>query len=161
MYKVNNDKGLLQWTTYISPFSWLSWICIVIVVIGSTMLYSFIVRFRLKSSKSNRNSSHWTSGIHAFLAQGQPQEPVESSPRIAFLVLFGTGILLWFHYSATLTSFLAAEVEKVPFATMNEMLYQTNYKLVTKSGFFVGLVIEHLKVNIHLRFDIINNDINS
>ncbi len=145
MYKVNNDKGFLQWSTYVSPFLWPSWICSIIAVIGSTLLYSKIVGKGVESSVSKRNSSPWTTGIHAFLAQGQPQEPVQTSSRTAFLVLFVTGILLWYHYSATLTSFLAADVEKVPFATLDEMLYQTKYKIAAKGGFFVNMVVDLYK----------------
>ncbi len=145
MYKVKGDRNMLKWATFVLPLRWPSWICSGFVVIASTMFYSIVAGFALEQ-ETKKSSSHWITGLHAFFGQGQPQEPDRFSPRIAFFVLFATGMLLWYHYSATLTSFLAADIEKIPFTTLDEMLINTNYKIVAKTDYFVELLIEFFKV---------------
>ncbi len=104
----------------------------------ATILFASMVR------KDPGPSNCWITGLHAILAQGQPHEPDPFSSRIVFLVMFAQGAMVWYHYSATLTSFLAANVEKIPFNNLEDMLYRTNYRIVAREGF--NLEADYLKV---------------
>ncbi len=54
--------------------------------------------------------------------------------RFVFLGVFLIGLLVSASYSAALTSFLAVKIHKPPFRNMKEMLYDTNYNIVTVAG---------------------------
>ncbi len=83
-------------------------------------------------------------GIHGFLMQGCPEEPSPVSSRILFIIVFISSWLVWNAYNATLTSFLSVKVEKLPFQSFEEMVSNTDYKIVTADSI---AVLDAFKVN--------------
>ncbi len=124
LYKEDDGSdNLVHWNVYLSPLKWPSWLVSMIFVIGSTLVHVF-----------TSEDSRWIEGLHSFLVQGCPSQPVNVSSRITFLVMFVCGMLVWLHHSAALTSFLAAKLQKPPFLTLEEMLSRTNFKVVTEKS---------------------------
>ncbi len=133
MYKAQNEKGdVVDWKTYAEPFHWLSWTGLIILVLLSLMTFALTVW--INPQKQCPNNSSILTGFQVFLRQGAPEEPSTNSSRLGFLVILITGTLTWCSYSATLTSYLATKNDKIPFTSLEEMLYQTDYKLVTTDG---------------------------
>ncbi len=133
MYKVESeDNESFAWTIYLSPFQRISWLSIMVVILVCAVLFAAAIKIAPVGSKSFEFGLEMI--LHAFLEQGSPRVPRSLSARGTFWVMFVTGMLLWFAYSATLTSFLAAKHEKPPFSTLEEMLQATNYKIVTTQG---------------------------
>ncbi len=76
--------------------------------------------------------------------QGCPEEPSPVSSRILFIIVFISSWLVWNAYNATLTSFLSVKVEKLPFQSFEEMVSNTDYKIVTADSI---AVLDAFKVN--------------
>ena len=61
---------------------------------------------------------------------GASNEPVRNSTRIAFLVVIILSMVLYNSYAAFLTSFLAVKKVELPFKSLEEMYYNTDFKVI-------------------------------
>ena len=131
MYYKDKDRGM-DWFAYLKPFGGYTWLCVILTTAFSGVTYIFAERVRNRS-EFKLSSSLWTV-VHGMFCQGSPDEPTSLSSRIVFLVVFGIGFLAWSAYSATLTSILAIKLNPPPFTSLESMLYQTRYNIVTVYG---------------------------
>ena len=84
--------------------------------------------------------------FHGIFNQGWDL-PERNSTRTAFCATFSLGLLTWSCFSAVLTSVLAdAQNKKPPFASLDEMLYDTSFSIVTVSD---SAFMETFKVELY------------
>ncbi len=140
--------------TYLSPFSWPTWVLVTIMVFTAT--------FALQAAYSNKTTkptepqiltcfrticqqglSFYSMGIifaqndfnHIMLCfSGSPDDPTPISVRIAFITIFLASLVVFASYGAILTSFLAVSKPKLPFHNLEEMFHSTDYQLTTRGG---------------------------
>ena len=70
----------------------------------------------------------------SFHTAGSPVEPQIASTRIAFVTIFFFNLVFFTFYSASLTSFLAIHKPLMPFENLEDLVANSNYKLVTLTG---------------------------
>ena len=120
-----NSADSVDWSTYTSPFHVLIWISILIAIILFCLIFMLLNR--------RDQISSWIT-LHAMLCQGYPHDPGGGSSQLVFLMTFVFGLLIMFHYSAVLMSFLAIQKEQVPFTNFDAMLSSTNFRVILRPG---------------------------
>ncbi len=69
------------------------------------------------------------------------------SSRIAFLTIFGSALVIYASYGASLTSFLAISKVSLPFDSLSNLYYKTSFKMGSIPGTMFEDIFMVLKSN--------------
>ena len=78
---------------------------------------------------------------------GTNYDPQWTSTKIIFIVIFGTGLVVYTAYSASLTSALAVIKIKYPFKDLQTFYDQTNYKIGSVQNTAMDELFQVLKLS--------------
>ena len=119
----------LAWSTFISPFHWIVWLCLLISSIGiSTLIYLFHNFSKsLKEMHYIEALSIVSLSIFGLCIRDANDTNSKTSERLMLLVVFISGSLFYYTYCGFLTSSLAVPNEKLPFDSPEGIL-NTNYR---------------------------------
>ncbi|XP_070526456.1 probable glutamate receptor [Cardiocondyla obscurior] len=122
------QTAYVQWTLYLKTFSYGIWISLMMIIITTSILLTFMKAkgyFSLRLLFDNYISV-W--GIYC--QQGLPEFPKESPIRLVFLSLYISSIIILAVYSASLISYLALSTPRLPFSTLEGYVKDGTYKFI-------------------------------
>ena len=127
----------INWLTFILPFSGNLWLGL--LVLFFTLAAFLAASYQLGPEKKLNPKSFLPGSTMvvvwgSWTAQGSWLDPKCISSRIAFLVSFLCGVLVFTAYSAELISFLSVTKATLPFSSMQELLDRKEYSVGTKRG---------------------------
>ncbi len=137
-YRKASSSGGSQdfnWFTYTGPFMPRVWV-LIITTLATCFLILFLSTNFGPASPYKGVSFSSVVIIHSSFNQGIPEEPKKMSGRVIFIAVFLSMTVIWCSYSAVLTSYLTATIERPPFTSLEDMLHRTNYRIITKGGGF-------------------------
>ena len=157
LYYKRGSEGL-DWWTYMASFAKGTWIAALVTMLACGLVNMImtltITTFSMptKNAKFSEFSFSFLLMFNGTLCQGTPYDPDRICRRIVFVSLFLYGVVLFSAYSATLTSILATKVRHAPFNNLDEMLYNTDYKIVTvpNTGYVDRFKVRHASKRIHV-----------
>ncbi|XP_072757348.1 glutamate receptor 1-like [Anoplolepis gracilipes] len=124
----------VKWLGYFQMFDWNIWIAIVMLLLITPLLLSFMKMYcefrRIMDLISDNFLCIW--GI--FCQQALTAFPKNSSLRIAYFTIFLTAILVTAHYSAALVCFLTSCIRILPFRSIDEFVTDGTYQLIVPRG---------------------------
>ena len=130
----------MDWSTYWASFSRGPWFAMLMTMLACGIVNA-ILNMTLKAYAMPVKDIHYSNMSFSFLfmvngtlLQGTPYEPHRMSRRIVFISLFMYGVTLWGSYNAMLTSILASKIHNPPFRDLVEMLYRTEYNIITPAS---------------------------
>ncbi|XP_016841021.1 glutamate receptor ionotropic, NMDA 1-like [Nasonia vitripennis] len=121
----------VQWNSYLKAFSTSIWVSLIILIILSAILLTYmktkIAKIRcLKNYLVENHLYVW--GIYC--QQGLSEFPDSSSLRIAYVSIFFSAVVLSAIYSASIISYLTIFTPSLPFDTLASYVGDGTYKLI-------------------------------
>ena len=119
----------LSMSTFLSPFHWTVWLCLLISSIGISIVLWISHNFSRIWEKIDYLEAFCivSSSIFGFCIRDANDTNSKTSERLILLIVFISGSLFYYTYCAFLTSSLAVQNEKIPFDSP-EGLLNTNYR---------------------------------
>ncbi|KAL7295352.1 hypothetical protein TKK_0011239 [Trichogramma kaykai] len=124
----------VQWNAYLKAFSQNIWISIVILILSSAALLTYM------KSKATADRHLGTNGDllvenHLFVwgiycQQGLAEFPSSSSLRMAYVSIFFSAVVVSALYSACIISFLTVSVADLPFDSLPKCAKDATYRLI-------------------------------
>ena len=119
----------LSMSTFLSPFHWTVWLCLLISSIGISIVLWISHNFSRNWEKIDYLEAFCiaSSSIFGFCIRDANDTNSKTSERLILLIVFISGSLFYYTYCAFLTSSLAVQNEKIPFDSPEGIL-NTNYR---------------------------------
>ena len=119
----------LSMSTFLSPFHWTVWLCLLISSIGISIVLWISHNFSRIWEKIDYLEAFCivSSSIFGFCIRDANDTNSKTSERLILLIVFISGSLFYYTYCAFLTSSLAVQNEKIPFDSPEGIL-NTNYR---------------------------------
>ena len=119
----------LSMSTFLSPFHWTVWLCLLISSIGISIVLWISHNFSRNWEKIDYIEAFCivSSSIFGFCIRDANDTNSKTSERLILLIVFISGSLFYYTYCAFLTSSLAVQNEKIPFDSPEGIL-NTNYR---------------------------------
>ncbi|XP_011500886.1 PREDICTED: glutamate receptor U1-like [Ceratosolen solmsi marchali] len=121
----------VQWKTYLKAFDHKTWISLIILIILSGTIVTYM---KIKISKVDCLKNYLVENYlyiwGIYCQQGLSEFPCPSSLRIAFMSIICSGIVFSALYSACITSYLAIFTPNVPFRSLPKYTKDGTYKLI-------------------------------
>ncbi|XP_067004113.2 probable glutamate receptor [Anabrus simplex] len=129
------DRGSLDWSDYLKPFSNGLWIAVLACIVSIACYMSLLYHVALRTVVADPEpqcanpfvSVFYVFGI--FCQQGHDITPSLVSCRIVYFTAYVTAVILLAAYSAGLIAFLTVVDIKLPFTNFKEMLDRGDYRL--------------------------------
>ena len=130
---VVNPADSFNWMAYIEPLLWEAWGGVVLSIV---FLPPFIAYFMLYGKESNY-SEFTLSKCYCFVAGTMAVWSWSHTPntyhsRIGFYCVLLAGTLIYYHWEAMLISYLAVRTIVLPFNSLEELAYQTDFNVSYK-----------------------------
>uniref|UniRef100_T1JP20 Ionotropic glutamate receptor C-terminal domain-containing protein n=1 Tax=Strigamia maritima TaxID=126957 RepID=T1JP20_STRMM len=132
---------------YLQPFSTIIWtfITCLIILLAVLLTINKYFYFRMNMTKRKRRcrpkssllksmTDYVTSTFYTLLLAGVPVIVFNSSSNIILQIFHLFSILIFTNYSSKLTSILTISKTHVPFESLEELVFNTNYAICTLSG---------------------------
>ena len=117
-----------SWTTFIAPFHWVLWLCILLLSVGSATVMWIFHKYPKGSTELDFLESIAISFSSIFGVSIHDSDlDTNSSARISLFVVYICGSLFFYVYVGFLTSSLAVPADYKPFESPEEIL-QTEYR---------------------------------
>ena len=119
----------LSMSTFLSPFHWTVWLCLLLLSIGISTVLWISHNFSKKWKEMNYIEAFCivSSSIFGMSIIDANDTNSKTSERLMLLVTFISGSLFYYNYCAFLTSSLAVPNENLPFDSPEGIL-NTNYR---------------------------------
>ena len=119
----------LSMSTFLSPFHWTVWLCLLISSIGISTVLWISHNFARNWKVINYIEAFCivSSSIFGFCIRDANDTNSKASERLILLVVFICGSIFYYTYCGFLTSSLAVPNENLPFGSPEEIL-NTNYR---------------------------------
>ncbi|XP_072757312.1 glutamate receptor 1-like [Anoplolepis gracilipes] len=133
----------VKWLGYFQMFDWNIWIAIVVLLLITPLLLSFMKMYCEFIRTMDLISDNFLCIWGIFCQQALIAFPKNSSLRIAYFTIFLTAILVTAHYSAALVCFLTSCIRILPFHSIDEFVTDGTYKLIVPRGSADYDIISH------------------
>ena len=132
---LRNPEKFWSFYAYIDPLTMQAWIGVLLFVIVIPVLIAVVIHYENYQNKNTfKLSDCYQFMAKTFVMQGSRMMPRNNASRIALgAALFG-GITIYYLWEAMLISYLAVKRTELPLRTYEDLLQQSDYKLVLPKG---------------------------
>ncbi|XP_072757304.1 glutamate receptor 1-like [Anoplolepis gracilipes] len=124
----------VKWLSYFQMFEWNIWIAIVVLLLITPLLLSFMKMYCEFRRTVDLISDNFLCIWGIFCQQALIAFPRSSPLRVAYFTIFLTAILVTAHYSAALVCFLTSCTRILPFHSIDEFVIDGTYQLIVPRG---------------------------
>ncbi|TRY71158.1 hypothetical protein TCAL_09674 [Tigriopus californicus] len=138
-YFVQNPRDSFNWFAYVEPLTSKVWLTIGLLSLIFPPFLTFLAFMPYISTEEERQEfTLWKSFVFVLstltFVRGLSVTPNQARNRLVFLgILFGGTVIFW-HWEAMIISYLAVRIPALPFNNLEELLSQTNKKILIKPG---------------------------
>ena len=132
---IRNPAASNNWQAYLEPFQPSCWI----VIIGFLTFIPFLVAAILSYGNERCAEEYGLIGSFIFVSKAMIMRttstmPFSYSSRITFFTIMLAGSFLYWHWEASVISFLSVRKTDLPIRTLKDVLEKTNLKLLLHRG---------------------------
>ena len=132
---MKNPGDVFSLVSYFGPFTKLSWICILLWLIGTPLLLVIIVWCLAYMDRSSVSIFNCYISVMAFLLNfSRVAIPSQYSIRLALACLLIGGMTFYYHWEAELIAYMSVRKINLPFENLKELSETPGFKLLLPKG---------------------------
>ena len=132
---MKNPGDVFSLVSYFGPFTKLSWICILLWIIGAPLLLVIIVWSAARVNRSNVSIFNCYIAVTAFLLNvSRAAVPNQHSIRLALACVLIGGMAFYYHWDAELIAYMSVRKINLPFENLKELSETQGFKLLLPKG---------------------------